>query len=357
MKDITVKEAESDHKLMWDSFIKKNEESTPYLLFDWKRVISSSYGHRSSYLMALSTSGEVKGVLPSIEIRRGPFGSSFTSIPFFDVGGVCTGNREIEPHLLNRLFYDGNKRNIHSIALRMRNNIYGCERIKTNLYPFYHVVSEKVEMILPLKETSQDMLASFKSKLRSQIKRPKKAGLIIQEGRDDLLNDFYSVFSQNMKALGSPVHKKEFIKNTLELFPQNTRVFVVYKEKIPLAGAITFGFKETLYNPWASSLREYSRLSPNMLLYWGMLKHGCDEGYSFFNFGRSTRGEGTYRFKKQWGAKESPLLWHIWSRKKIKSKGKFKSSKFKSLFIRGWKRLPLSIANFLGPRIRGYIDL
>jgi len=112
-----------------------------------------------------------------------------------------------------------------------------------------------------------------------------------------------------MRDLGSPVHSKTLIQNVIEEFTDQFKIILVYKGNQPVACSIIVGFKDILQNPWASALRQYSRLSPNMLLYWAMLEHGCDTGYEYFDFGRSSPDEGTYKFKKQWGSKPKPLHW------------------------------------------------
>ena len=117
------------------------------------------------------------------------------------------------------------------------------------------------------------------------------------------------------------------------------------------------GFRDTLENPWASSLREYSRLSPNMLLYWTMLEYACDNGYSYFDFGRSSPDEGTYKFKKQWGAEPIPLHWHyiLLNGQPIIEETSEKSKFEKAIHF--WKKLPVRVTKIIGPMIRKNIGL
>jgi len=212
-------------------------------------------------------------------------------------------------------------------------------------------------MLLELPESSDTLMKSFKAKLRSQIKKPLKEGLSSKVGGLELLDDFYEVFLVNMRDLGSPVHSKKLMKNVLEEFPNKARIVIVYKENLPLACSLVIGFKDTLENPWASALREHSRLSPNMLLYWTMLEYACDKGYAYFDFGRSSPGEGTYKFKQQWGAKPNPLNWHY-----ISLKGKSvdtetsEASKFDKA-VQYWTKLPLSVTKIIGPMLRKHIGL
>jgi len=212
-------------------------------------------------------------------------------------------------------------------------------------------------MILDLPESSDMLMNSFKAKLRSQIKKPIKEGLQAKIGGLELLEDFYYVFLINMRDLGSPVHSKNFIKNLLEEFPDKAKIVIVHKDHNPLACGLVIGFKTTLQNPWASALKEYSKLSPNMLLYWTMLEYGCNNGYSSFDFGRSTPGEGTYKFKEQWGAKPALLYWHyISTDNRAISEESDEKSKFNKA-IEYWKRLPVSVTKIIGPMIRKHIGL
>jgi hypothetical protein len=184
-----------------------------------------------------------------------------------------------------------------------------------------------------------------------------KEGLTSKAGGIELLDDFYTVFSENMRDLGSPVHSKKLMKQVLGEFFERSRIMVIFKDNEPVSSSLMVGFNKMLSNPWASSLRKYAPLSPNMLLYMRMLEYACDHGYQVFDFGRSSPGEGTYRFKEQWGATPTPLRWYYiplngerinWE---SSEKGKFEKA------IRYWKKLPLPVTKVIGPGIRKYIGL
>ena len=142
----------------------------------------------------------------------------------------------------------------------------------------------------------------------------------------------------------------------LERFPGESAICIVYKEKEPLACSIIIGFNGTIYNPWASSLRKYSKLSPNMLLYWTMLEYACNSGYKHFDFGRSSIEESTYKFKEQWGAKPNPLHWYYISPNNLPLKSKTDKSNF-DLAIRVWQNIPVCLTRIIGPSVRKYIGL
>ncbi|MBN1227625.1 MAG: GNAT family N-acetyltransferase, partial [Deltaproteobacteria bacterium] len=221
----------------------------------------------------------------------------------------------------------------------------------------YATKSHKVRMLLHLPDSSDTLMKSFKAKLRSQIKKPIKEGLLSKVGGLELLDDFYKVFSINMRDLGSPVHSKKLIQNVLKEFSEKSKIVMVYKDDQPIAGSIIIGFKDTLENPWASALRKYSRLSPNMLLYWTMLEYACDQGFQYFDFGRSSPDEGTYKFKEQWGADPTPLHWHYISLNNERaSEETSEKSRFQNA-IKYWQKLPVPLTKILGPMIRKHIGL
>ncbi len=160
-----------------------------------------------------------------------------------------------------------------------------------------------------------------------------------------------------MRDLGSPLHSRKLIKHVLKEFSEKARIVLVYKGSEPLACSIIVGFNDTLENPWASALRQYSRLSPNMLIYWTMLEYACDNGFKYFDFGRSTPDEGTYRFKEQWGAKPEPLHWHFISLNgQPINEDTSEKSKF-DIAIHYWQKLPVPVTKLLGPMIRKHIGL
>jgi FemAB-related protein (PEP-CTERM system-associated) len=214
----------------------------------------------------------------------------------------------------------------------------------------------KVRIVRPLPEGSEQLLSSFKSKLRSQIRKPIREGLHSAIGGLELLTGFYEVFSINMRDLGSPVHSKKFFACLLNEFREHAKIFLIYKGSQPVAASLVFGFQNILSNPWSSSLKKFSQLSPNMLLYWSMLEYACDSGYEYFDFGRSTPDEGTYKFKVQWEAKPKPLYWYYLGEQKDLRGEHSQSSKF-HLAISCWKWLPVSVTRIWGPVLRRHIGL
>ena len=145
----------------------------------------------------------------------------------------------------------------------------------------------------------------------------------------------------------------------MSAYGKRALICIVYKDAFPVGAGLVLTHKQTVTIPWASTHKEFNRLSPTMLLYWTLLKYAVDHGNRFFDFGRSTPGEGTYAFKKQWGARPTSLFWYRYGSDTYdKGENKFTDGKngLRSSVEKIWQRMPLSVANVVGPQLRKYID-
>jgi FemAB-related protein (PEP-CTERM system-associated) len=326
----------------WNKYVMSSSDSVCYHLVGWKNVIEKSFGHKTYYLLSEDKGIGINGILPLVQMKSILFGNFMISLPYLNYGGVCADNYEVHKQLLKESVQIAKSEKVAHIELRHTHHIDNGLKEKT----------AKVSMRLDLPQLSEDLWNSFRSKLKSQIKRPTKEGMSSRIGGNEELDNFYRVFSINMRDLGTPVYSKHFFRNILKEFPEETWICTVYtKEGIHVASGFLVGFNGCLEIIWASSLRSYNRFSPNMLLYWSVLKFACEKGYKVFDFGRSTPGEGTYRFKQQWGAKSVQLYWHYW----MKNSDPLPELNPKNLkyqtAIKLWQRLPVSLTRLIGPMI------
>jgi len=335
---------------VWDTYARSDENAGPYHLFAWKRAVEHAYRHTCFYIICENEHGEVAGILPLVLVKPPLLPGTIVSLPFCDYGGALsteTAAREaMYSHAMQIAEVNGAK-----IDIRCR-----CpESVLRNAYGLKEV-SYKVRMILDLPGKSGTLWNSFKSKLRSQIRKPQKDGFAFMLGSIELLQDFYTVFRLNMRNLGSPVHAQNWIESVIWFFQKDAHVGVVYNGDTAVAAGIILACRDTISIPWASALSEYSRSSPNMLLYWGFLSHACDSGFKRFDFGRSTPDEGTYRFKEQWGARPVPLYWYggVDVGLKVSSPGDGRVRKNVEAI---WSRLPQGLVDRMGPVLRKYITL
>jgi hypothetical protein len=155
-----------------------------------------------------------------------------------------------------------------------------------------------------------------------------------------------------MRDLGTPVLGRQFFEQIGLMLPEHVEFGVVYLNDEPVAAGCGFVWKDEFERTWASSLREHNRTAPNMLLYWSFMERMVQRGLRIFNFGRCTPDGGTHRFKKQWGdTRDVPLPWAQWSRRGVTATPNPDGGSVLRLATRAWSRLPLPVANALGPRL------
>ncbi len=372
-----IKYAGDCDRELWDGYVQKHPDASLYHLYGWRNAIHNTYGHATYYLMLTAREREVDarnerggdsgesilGVLPVVHLKHALFGNCLVSLPFLDSGGILASSRDAEEELLSEVVILGRKIGVSRIELRQERLLESCndmsavsnKNLRTPL--LVATSSNRVRMLLNLPESAEMLTMSFKSKLRSQIVKPLKEGLTSKTGGTELLDDFYSVFSVNMRDLGSPVHSMKLMRHVLNEFSESSRIVAIYKARKPVAAALVVGFRKVLRNPWASSLRKYSVLGPNMLLYLRVLEHACVNGYQVFDFGRSSPGEGTYKFKEQWGATPAQLYWHYISLDgRLPNPERVGKESFETA-TRCWQKLPLIVTKIIGPSIRKHISL
>lgn len=323
-----------------DAYVRARPNATGYHLRAWTDLIGRVFGHDTRYLVAETTAG-VCGVLPLVFFKSRLFGSFAVSLPFVNYGGVAADGPEAEQALLDRAIEETRAAGGTHLELRHTRQTYAT------LTPRRH----KVAMVLPLCDTPEREWERLDRKVRNQVRKGEKSDLAVEIGGPELVDDFYTVFAHNMRDLGTPVYARALFREVLTTFGTTSRAFVVRHQGRPVAASIVVWHQGAAEVPWASALRSANALSANVFLYWHMLKFCVERGLGAFDFGRSTPNEGTFHFKKQWGAEPRELVWEYWTAPGAPVPNlNPKNPKF-DLAIRAWQRLPVPIASALGPHI------
>jgi FemAB-related protein (PEP-CTERM system-associated) len=335
--------AETDDVARWDAFIAGQPNSTFCHQAAWRDVMKDVLGHRMSLLVAADGHGDWRGVLPLVRVRS-VLGQYLISIPFMNDGGPL-GDDAAQTALVEHAVDDARRTGAKLLELRSRVALPGPVTPS----------DRKVAVHLRLPETVDDLWkTTFRAKLRSQIRRPTKDGMTSRAGVDQL-DAFYTVFARNMRDLGTPVLSKDFFKRLVSVFGDAVSFVAVYTaEGAPAAAACCLTWRDETEVTWASSLRELNHLSPNMLLYAQLMGQAIGRGVRVFNFGRSTPGSATHKFKLQWGGEDVPLPWPSWS----PSGGTSTPSPDRPVFRVAtaiWRRLPMPVANGIGPMLSRHL--
>jgi serine/alanine adding enzyme len=330
----------------WDRFVEVHPRATIGHLRAWGRVIHDAYGHESTALAAVED-GEVVGILPLVLVRSRLFGDHLVSMPFLDYGGILVDTDAARPGeardaLLDAALEAARSRGARSLGLRQFHPIELADP----------VADDRVTMLLPL-STADAVWKALPPERRNRVRKGDKSGLSCVWGGADLLDGFYDVFAANMRDLGSPVHHPRFFRTMLEALGEAARVLQV-RERTgrPVGAAVCLFFRDTIAVPWVSSRREAFALCPNFVLYWEVIRFGCEGGYRTLDLGRSFKNAGTFEFKRQWGAHPHPLPWIF---RDLVPGAPPSLDRDSSRFRRVadlWKRLPLPLANLAGPWVR-----
>jgi FemAB-related protein (PEP-CTERM system-associated) len=321
----------------WESYVDARGDVAGYHSWRWQRVFAEAFGHEPVYLIARE-GGVITGVLPMVQIKSLLFGRTLTSLPFVNYGGVMADAPEVGRALIDAAAEEARARRCSHVELR---------HVEAH-FPDLPCKQHKVAMRLPV---GDGMFEKLDRKVRNQIRKAEKSGLTVERGGEALVGDFYTVFARNMRDLGTPVYSRRLFEEVLRVFPDRAQIHIVRLNGMPIAGGLTYRTPQMVQLPWASSLRSYNTLCPNILLYWDAIQFTHEAGAGVFDMGRSTPNEGTFKFKSQWGAQPVPLHWEY----QLMSQGELPNvspANPKYQFaIALWQKLPLSVTTCVGPMI------
>ena len=342
MSEIRIR-AVGDRWADWDRFVAQAPDSTFAHRSEWRHIVRNVFAHDSEYVAAEDETGKWRGVLPLVHLR-GLLGHYLLSMPFLNDGGPI-GDEAARIHLCAHAIEVAGAVKPRAMELRVRSPVPGIQG----------EAPLKVAVHLRLPPTVDELWAStFKAKLRSQIRRPSKEGMTTRSGPEEI-GTFYRVFCRNMRDLGTPVLPRAFFEALLSTFGPDVLFVSVYASNgAPAAAACCLRWREEMEITWASSIREFNKSAPNMLLYATAMELAIQRGVRRFNFGRSTAGAPTHRFKQQWGGADVPLPWDRWPPTQHESESSERSPLIRAATA-VWQRLPLAIADWLGPRISGQL--
>lgn len=306
----------------------------------WLKVLREGFGH-APYAIEAVRNGTTVGYLPLAYVRSFLFGRFLVSLPYLNTGGVMADDKEIQTAIVDRAVELGKKLRVRHVEFRHETK-------------FDHPMlngsrSNKVHMRMQLPDFPGPLWDSFPAKVRNQVRKGEKSGLTTHWGTLDLLPDFYNVFSANMRDLGTPVYGRKFFHSILRHFGNDAELCVLRHEGAAVSGALLIHGKGITEVPSASTLRSANKLSANMLMYWNLLERAVNRGQRVFDFGRATKDGNTYKFKRQWGAEESPAVWQ-YALEGEPADLRTDNPRY-SRAIRLWQRLPLPVTRIIGPSI------
>jgi serine/alanine adding enzyme len=211
--------------------------------------------------------------------------------------------------------------------------------------------SSKVTMEIALPSTSDELWKRFSTGLRNKIRKGQKSQFRVEWTQAEGVKDFYGVFAANMRNLGTPVYPRNWFEAICTSFPGQIHIMSLWEGQRVVASAFLSAYRETLELPWSASLPDTRKSYSHYMMYWSFLEWAIQNGYRRLDLGRCTKGSGTYEFKRHWVCEERPLHWYYWLAPGSRLPETRPDNPRYHFAIEMWKRLPLAVANQLGPRI------
>ena len=342
--NINIIQCDDNHSRQWDDFLLKSEYSSLYHVYAWKEIYEKCFGHQTFYLAAIEN-GNFQGVLPLVYIKSKVFGKILCSIPFLNYGGPCTLYNQVEELLFNEACSIVDKYKMDYLEIR------GARKINLNI----PTSKNKVSLTINLDTSPETLWNNFKSKHRTNIRRAYKNNISVKSGGLELLDIFYKILSESWRDHGTPLYNKSYFHNILAEFDDRIRIYIAFHNDIPIATAFNGHYKDTIEGMWAGGKAEYRKLQPNHVLYWEMIKDGCENGFKVFHLGRSSADSTSETFKKRWNAIPTQLYWqyYLGNAKEIPQLN-VNNPKFE-LAIKIWRNLPLKVTSLIGPMLANKI--
>ena len=327
----------------WDDFVRRCPQATFFHLSAWRDLMEEVFDHRTFYLYA-ERAGEIVAVLPLAEVRSRLFGHALVSLPFCVYGGIATAE-DAGPETLHAL---ESKAETLAQALGVQHLEY------RNLQPRHEDWPRQAELYVTfrkeiLPEVEANLLA-IPRKQRAMVRKGIKNALVSEV--DDTVDRFFALYADNVLRHGTPALPKRFFEQLKERFGEACEVLTVSSpEGKPLSSVLSFYFRDEVLPYYAGDDLAARDLAANDFKYWELMRRACERGCKVFDYGRSKVGTGPYAFKKNWGFEPQPLSYEyrLYKRDSIPQNNPM-NPKYRA-FIALWKRLPIGVANRLGPHI------
>jgi FemAB-related protein (PEP-CTERM system-associated) len=337
---MNIVQCDDHHRNAWNAFVDAVPGGSLYHRYEWRDVNGRCFGHRSAYLAAFEDARMV-GIFPLVQVKSQLFGNIACSLPFVNYGGPCAEREDIEDRLLAAGADVAETWRVDYLEIRSRRHL-------GNEYP---TSSHKVSMTVPLSADPDVLWNSYKTNHRRDIRRGYKRGFVARFGREELLDDFYTVLSETWRDLGTPIYSKHYLSSVLHALPRATEIVVVYLGEEPAAAAF-YGFHgDSAEGLWLGSRVKYKPSLVGYVLYWELIRRCCERGLARFHLGRSTANSGAETFKKHWNAVPEQLYWQYVLRTRKEIPQLNVGNRRFQLAIKTWRKLPVPVTQVLGPLI------
>lgn len=338
LAEVTIRRLAAGEAEPWDRYVLAHPDASFFHRAGWKRVIEDAFGHRTHFLLA-ERGGDIVGVLPLAEINSRLFGHSLGSLPFCAYGGILAD-------------HDAAYRALDEAAQTLARELrVGALEYRNQVAQHAHWATK--DLYVTFKKTIEPEieanLNAIPRKQRAMVRKGIKAGLLGEIDPDT--TRFFQAYSASVHRLGTPVFSRRFFRLLKDEFGDDCEVLTITLDGQVISSVMSFFFRDQVLPYYGGGTDAARAVAGNDFMYWALMRRACERGLRVFDFGRSKRGTGSFDFKKNWGFEPTPLYYEYFlvSDTTVPEINPL-NPKYR-LFIQAWKRMPLALANLIGPHI------
>jgi FemAB-related protein (PEP-CTERM system-associated) len=323
----------------WDAFVLACPMATFFHRAGWQTILRDVFRH-DAYFLYVEVDGAIQGVLPLGHVNSWLFGNALTGLPFAVYGGAAA----ISPEVAAALEAEAQR-----IALDL-----GVAHLELRNIDARHTDWPTQDLYVTFRKTiSGDDEANMQAiprKQRAMVRKGIKNNLVSHI--DATVDRFFDMFADNVHRHGTPAMPKKYFQALQRVFGPDCEVLTVTRaDGRPLSSVLSFYFRDEVLPYYAGDDEAARDLAANDFKYWELMRRAAARGIRLFDYGRSKQGTGPYAFKKNWGFEPTPLHYEfcLYKRDAIPQNNP-NNAKYK-LMISVWRRMPIGLANWLGPFI------
>lgn len=330
----------------WDAYVKTVAQGLPQHLSGWRQVLYKTFGYETPYLMACQ-GGRVVGILPLFVVRSVLVGNSAMTMP----GGLCADSDQVAAALIAR----GKE-----IAGQAKAKYFTLQDTRQVWPGQLQTTTNHVHWVVDVRPGPEALWKELDGNLRRQVRIARRNGLTVEIDRTgQLLGACYEALSRFTHQVGTPLFGRDFLERIVEAFPDGFNIAVVWRKREPIGAYFQLQMGHIVYGMWGGTPRQYLKLRPAYLAYWEILSDTSANGYHFLDMGRSPAGSNAAKYKGQWGGVAKPVYQQVAGVGNAQS-GHNMASKIHSddklqFFMQLWPKLPLAVAQYLGPKLRRHV--
>ena len=334
---LTVERLDAQTMDRWDEYVQRTEQATFFHKADWKVVLERAFGHNTHFLFA-QDEGMIVGILPLAQVKSALFGNSLSSLPFCVYGGIVADTVEAAQALRREACKLADALKVGALELRNRDPSDVDWPVKELYFTFRKAIDVDEEA----------NLKAIPNRQRAMVRKGIKEGLISEWSEST--ERLFRVYSESVRNLGTPVFSAKYLRILQEVFGDKCSVLMITHEKRDVAGVMNFYFRDEVIPYYGGSTAAARTIKGvNHFMYWELMRYSGNQGYRLFDFGRSKAGTGPYSFKKNFGFEPQPLSYEYYLATSDAMPDVNPLNPKYRLMINMWSKLPLPVANFVGP--------